>query len=545
MITQRDPLGIALPIAIPDGTIIMSPKTLALCYREPKWGDDRLAFVLGHEIAHQLKGDFWHMQFFQALEAAKPKSQDPAALAWLRRVLHRFTETRVPGADEYGAIYAAQELQADDYGIMYAAIAGYDTRAIVTKDTGVNFFADWIQALSPQGLGNANRSPLRPAKRAEAVVNRLQAILDQVELYDWGLRFYQAGDYAKAILAFGEFQNMFPSPEVYHNRALSHHQLALQQMCVPTGAGATGGAGTAGSHPPFKLTLMIDPQTRANMISLLSEQRHTAEGHMNQALAYYQRTIDRDPTYGLTYNNLGVALLQRRDVYKAIATLQDAQAKMPDSPQVRNHLGVAFFQAERPERAHSYLIESHRLAPTYDAPLFNLGAIAYRQGRLAEAKQYWQQYVALDADGPWAAVTRQPQTSAPPCGQVSAYEGVEELIMGVGVEARMREIPASWGKPVQTSTLRLQAEPFQVARYPQGVVTLSYLGEIQMLGTLDTFRGTSRHGIRIGSPSVTLRQQYGAPARVLHMTLGESWVYDRQGIVFQLRHGQVTSWLLY
>ncbi len=536
LITERDPLGISLPIAIPDGSIIMSPKTLALCYREPQWGEDRLAFVLGHEIAHQLKGDFWHMQFFQALEASKPESQNPAASTWLRRVLRRFTETRVPQADEYGAIYAAQELQADDYGIMYAAIAGFNTRAIVTEDTKVNFFADWIRALAPQGLGAASRSPLRPAKRVEAVVNRLRTILDQVDLYDWGLRFYQTGDYANAILAFSEFQKSFPSPEVYHNRALSHHQFALQQMCM---------SASADSNLPFKLTLVIDPRTRASMISLLSEQRNAAEGHMDQAITYYQRAIDRDPTYGLTYNNLGVALLQRREVYKAIATLQDALAIMPNSPQVRNHLGVAFFQAEQPERAKSYLTEAHRLAPTYDAPLFNLGALAYRQKRIAEAKSHWATYTALDAEGLWADLTRRPQATMPLCGQVPAYSAAEEHILGLRVEAREHEVPAAWKKPAKVSHLHFQDEPFTVSQYPHGIITLSHLGEIQMIGTLDGFAGTSRRGIEVGSPSETLRQQYGAPSRILHMTHGESWVYDTQGIVFQLRHGQVVSWLLY
>ncbi len=536
LITQRDPLGISLPIAIPDGSIIMSPKTLALCYREPKWGDDRLAFVLGHEIAHQLKGDFWHMKFFQALEASKPESHDPVTLKWFRQVLHRFTEARVPQADEYGTIYAAQELQADDYGILYAAIAGYNTRAIVTEDTEVNFFTDWIQALAPHSLGAENRSPLRPAKRAQAVVSCLRTILDQGDVYDWGLRFYQASDYANAILAFRNFQKIFPSPEVYHNRALSHHQLALQQMCMAT---------DNGPDIPFKLTLVIDSQTRASTISLLSEQRHATEGHMDQAITYYQRAIDRDPTYGLTYNNLGVALLQRREVYKAIATLQDALAMMPNSPQVRNHLGVAFYHADQPERAKSYLTEAHHLAPAYGAPLFNLGAITYRQQRTAEAEAYWKQYLALDAKGPWADIVRHPQASARPCDPAPAYVMTEEHIMGLRVEARESEVPPTWGEPTKVSMLQLQTDPFKVARYSHGVSTLSYLGEIHMIATLKGFTGASRHGIGVGSPSATLRQRYGAPSRILHMAQGENWVYDAQGIIFELQHGQVRSWLLY
>lgn len=84
LITARDPLDIALPIAIPDGSIILSKKVLERCYRDTRWGDDRLAFILGHELAHQLKDDFWHMQFFQALELSQAQLLDSDALNQLQ-----------------------------------------------------------------------------------------------------------------------------------------------------------------------------------------------------------------------------------------------------------------------------------------------------------------------------------------------------------------------------------------------------------------------------------------------------------------------------
>ena len=73
-IIARDPWDIALPIALPNGWIILSKGALDICYQDPKRGDDRLAFILAHEVAHQLKDDFWHIRFFQALEATKARS---------------------------------------------------------------------------------------------------------------------------------------------------------------------------------------------------------------------------------------------------------------------------------------------------------------------------------------------------------------------------------------------------------------------------------------------------------------------------------------
>lgn len=62
-ILKRNPSGIALPIAIPDGWVIISKGTLDICYRDSVYGDDRLAFVLAHELAHQIKGDFGTCSF--------------------------------------------------------------------------------------------------------------------------------------------------------------------------------------------------------------------------------------------------------------------------------------------------------------------------------------------------------------------------------------------------------------------------------------------------------------------------------------------------
>src|SRR5438128_2610038 len=85
-ITARDPWDITLPIAIRDGWIILSKGVLDICYREPMWGKDRLAFVLAHELAHHLKDDLWHMRFFDALEAQRTgKPVAPAFVDEIRR----------------------------------------------------------------------------------------------------------------------------------------------------------------------------------------------------------------------------------------------------------------------------------------------------------------------------------------------------------------------------------------------------------------------------------------------------------------------------
>src|SRR5439155_11527887 len=57
LIIASDPWDRVLPIALRDGWIVLSKRVLNICYQEQAHGKDRLAFMLGHEIAHQLNGD--------------------------------------------------------------------------------------------------------------------------------------------------------------------------------------------------------------------------------------------------------------------------------------------------------------------------------------------------------------------------------------------------------------------------------------------------------------------------------------------------------
>lgn len=132
----------------------MSKETLDLCYRDEKWGDDRLAFVLAHEIAHQLKDDFWHLKFFQEVRGSEP-------------------------------LRLAQELQADEYGIVYASMAGFNTDAIVTEDDQVNFFADWIQEVEATLIASCRKQTL-PSQTTEDILGVKVEARETETIPHWG-----------------------------------------------------------------------------------------------------------------------------------------------------------------------------------------------------------------------------------------------------------------------------------------------------------------------------------------------------------------------
>lgn len=132
--SPRDPWAIALP----DGHIVLSKGAVEIAYRQatPEEGDARLAFVLGHELAHLAKNDFWHQQVYRALMG------DPGAGS-LQKLLEQNAD--VAGADEKRRLDEAQlkEWAADDWGFVYAATAGYRVETLLgVPQTGQpDFFA--------------------------------------------------------------------------------------------------------------------------------------------------------------------------------------------------------------------------------------------------------------------------------------------------------------------------------------------------------------------------------------------------------------------
>jgi tetratricopeptide (TPR) repeat protein len=531
-IVKNESPNIPLAIAIPDGGIIISKRVLDICYKDVKRGDHRLAFVLAHEIAHQLKDDFWHMKFFQAVELSREENpQNKEVLEEVRDIAGMSDKV------------LAKELQADEHGIVYASMAGFKTNAIITEDHQVNFFAYFYQSLHPgniKGFPEDTKHPT-PGQRAEVVKARLKQVLDMVELFDLGVLFYKAGDYRKAILLFREFLRFFPSREVYHNLASSHHQLALEffRDWQKDKKGI-----------PFKLSIALDPETLAGKIILRSSSKEgPAElfnKHIKKAIEYYKTAITHDPSYLLSYNNLGCALIIKGEVYEAIAMIKKAIKIKPGFAPALNNLGAAFYLVENPDKAKENLLNAAELDPKYDAPLFNLGIIAHKDKNEDEAKKHWMAYLELDPDSGWAGSIRKTLAPGKPGeARKSASPGDFENITGLEIGDYEEDVPPGWGKPVKKRKISLEEEPFRVSIYKNGVKTLSQDDEIKLILIPGSYNGKSVKGISIGSPGKDVLAKYGRASRILRMTAGDTWVYSPGRIVFTVREDKVVSWLLF
>ena len=531
LIIKEDPLNISLPVSIPDGWVILSKSVLDLCYQNSRYAEDKLAFVLAHEIAHLLDDDFWHINFFNAIEISKNKG-----------VSNESVLNQIKGIIGEADKVAAKELRADEKGVLFASMAGFDVNAVIGKKPSENFFKEWeklldVQRVAPESY-NGDTHPTTD-QRTAGVLARLQQVSDQAELFRLGLLFYQSGNFKRAIDAFSEFLRHYPGREVHHNLAVSYHQLALTYTTT---------SADKQSELPFKMSLTIDPITRASgsVFRGPKENQRRFTENITTAIEYYEAAIKQDPGYLLAYKNLASAYVSNNEPFKAIAILKDALKQTPNDAVLLNVMGVAFYNAENVDKAVEYLSASHKYDPDYADPLFNMGKVEYSRNNKSLAKDYWRQYIHKDPDSNWVKLLNTKYQLGEggveePRGLVAKHN---EMLGGIQVGNYTDEVPDEWGQPSQTQ-YPFKDTQHATLRFNNGVTTVTEGEEIRVLLADTGYGGKTKNGVKIGDAQNTVIKAYGMPSMNLTTTQGNSMVYYDEGITFQLRDGKVVSWVVY
>jgi tetratricopeptide (TPR) repeat protein len=527
---KRDPGGVPLALSIPDGSIIISRGVLDICYYEKQWGDDRLAFIFGHELAHQLKDDFWHIRFFDALGCLQDTDSGHAEV-W----------SEIKDIAELTDKVLSKELQADEYGIVYSLMAGFNPEAIISQQSDGGFFEFWVKMVAPEQLEGSFRDLTHPSpmQRAETVKARLTQVVEKTDLFRVGLYFYQAEMYEEAILAFKEFLRFFPSREVYHNLATCHHQAAIEYFNM---------FAADEEDIPLKLSLTIDPVTEAEKITLRNtgdNPEATFNYHINQAIDFYEQAILLDPLYKYSYNNLGCAYLLNGDNYKAVGILQDAYKIDSGYVDCISNLGAAFYSVNDIQKARKFMNLALEINPEYSTAIYNLGKIEYDSGDTVLAKSLWKDYLESDQSNSWSRfITETFGSLGDETPSIQERSGRENLF---GLEAGYYEedIPKDWGTPVKSRAVSLGEEEYSLREYSNKITVVLKGDEVYLLVAKDGYTGESAQGIGIKSTRDEILASYGAPSKIQSMSQNECWIYNKARLTLIMQDDEVVSWIIY
>ncbi|GAB6067129.1 hypothetical protein JCM13664_04470 [Methylothermus subterraneus] len=310
----------AWAIALPSGHIVLSRKGLELCFKDadPQTAEARLAFILGHELAHLAHDDYWHHE----VESFLAKAPDTQKIA---HFLDQSFEAR------------QAELAADDKGYLYAAMAGYPVERLV--DSKTDFFTFWMQ----QTQARITSSHPFPEDRAALLRERLKMLQEKLAFFDMGVRLAHFGRCADGMYFLQEFKRVFPEPAVLNNLGVCALQLALQEMPkaqvqfywlpflldVETRAPRTRGAGVEPARRFLKDFQADSPQ---------------AQSHLKEAAEYLEQAVAAAPDYLTARLNLAAVRLYQGRPHQARATLAEALELNPNDWQAKMLDALALYE---------------------------------------------------------------------------------------------------------------------------------------------------------------------------------------------------------
>ena len=512
--------------AFPGGFILITKPMVGLCEN-----DDELAVVLGHEIAHEVKG---HVD---APLEKRVRDRYSDLLERMGAVGKGFV-AEYSASDFTSEIRRQKEFEADQYGILYTAMAGFDTSAAFPI----------LAKLIAEGEGAGSRSHPSMIDRQKTIEIRLRKIMDRLEVFRAGVRFYESGQYDDAIEAFTSFLNVFPSREVYNNIGAAFHKRALLHQ-------------TRDQMLQGMKTIRIDEETLAQGIRLrglpneiTGEDAQRLKSDLRKAIQYYKQTIQQDPKYLIAYNNLGCAYDDMGDHDSAALYLGLAVAREEKYKDAINNLGVVSIHQGEIDTAMKYFREVLDLDSDFGPAIFNMAVCYESKNNTVAAQKYYERFLSANqlSSNKWISLAKSKSGMKP--DDNSSLEEIQEkvreplssvcgLSLGDGVEKMMR----LYGEP-DRQVVVLPSRYVSAWVYPHVGLTALVEEKKGVIGILanEKFGGLLGPGIRIGSSSIEIRQRFGAPDTIKAGTEEVvSYGYNRLGLRFRFRKGMLDEMDVY
>jgi tetratricopeptide (TPR) repeat protein len=336
-------------VALPNNTVLLSKQVIKFSYRRvsKKHGDARLAFILGHELAHIAN-----------------KHLLPKAFLGTPSYSEKLQENR-------GEKGRQQEIEADEQGFVYAAMAGYAVDDLLWERDG-DFFITWQKETDANWQPDSTHPSVE--KRAKALYEKLKALLSHLPYFHFGVRLAHFGQCDKAVYFFEEFEKHFPAREVYNNLGGCHLQWARENW------------GKAAYS--YWLPSVLDETTILDDLSLVSkgdEMSTQTKEILVDAKKYFEIASKKDPYYAPAKVNFAIAAFYLEEFDDALVAIEKAYQLEPDNLDIQGLRAVI-----RYEKGEQSIEDLENLAQQANAPLsviYNTAQILEKSGRAENLRQ--------------------------------------------------------------------------------------------------------------------------------------------------------------
>ena len=492
--------------SIRDGSVILTHGALRVCYKgvSKENGDSRLAFVLGHELAHLSKDEYWHAFAFADLDGKEISKELEDQLEEIRDISRDKSV-----ADE---MFKEKELQADSYGMISMASAGYDPGAIIDNDN-INFFEDWI-AQTKRNITYEDSQHPDPKVRAEFLRLRLDDVVKLLDCFTFGVTLYQIGRYEDAILLFDTFREQFPGREVFSNLGLSYYQIAIKALSFCD----------ADLPYRFKLSTFIDPETYAVKLRGFGESDCFKDKvflrYIKRALEYLKLAVDKDHTYLPARINMSSALIMAGEYSRAISVTEEVLRIDRENAEALNNNAVALYLyglSNNIEGASDNAIENMRkvvgLNHNFGNPVYNIATIYSEEGKDASASDTWKAFLKIESTGDFANVARR-------------NLGIELKENDVAASLTGPEPPFKPGEEIKGELEKMLGK-MKVREFSIGGSTIEiYEGNDLRILARDFIVEVIEKVYDKGVRTEEFKTEYGKPLRVMNKYGGAILIYD-------------------
>jgi len=199
--------------ALQDDSVILSKGALEVLYNnaDTDLADARLAFVLGHELAHQFRGDHVHEQLREMPMSRSERQQSTTVI---------FSDGRAKQMSDQTNSYTIEH-NADIHGFIYASVAGFRTDLLIPgyfnaeDNEDSDFLQYWVKQTGTYG---GDRHPAAIDR-----TNLLSAVFATIDVnyFKYGTMLAHFGHFDLAQDFLVKFEKPFPSKVFMNSEVLN------------------------------------------------------------------------------------------------------------------------------------------------------------------------------------------------------------------------------------------------------------------------------------------------------------------------------------
>ena len=532
--------------SLADGNILLSQQAIEICLKlGQKRGDDLLAFVLAHELAHQRADDLWHQRFFRMM-GNQLKQQ----------IQH---DLKIDG--DTIADIEQKEAQADHDGLILMSSVGYDPFQVLEAG---NFFTAWVENIWQQSCDSAGETAITAAcqqaeQRALRTRTQLKQVARQSLLYEMGVQSFIAGHYPQARQYFTVYGRDYPGRQVLSAIGLSYlaEAVALQHQLIEK---------SAIKQPDFYYPLFLEASNhlqpsrqfakRASEDAYIEQLKSRQKKYLKQAALQFEKAIRLSSAYRKNYILLAMTHLLQQNSYLLRGVIQgqyildfgsDGDAEML--------LAMNEVQEDKKQQAGKHFkrlikqIAENRIQPPDDLLLYgiyyNYSALLEFNQQKKAAKKLWKQFADNARKKGNSLLFRLALARLKP-GQKKHQSRLDQALT-IGGKRLGDTVPE--GDNIRRQPLWIEGEAFYISRDPQGHHWISRAdGPIVFAWQTMPRQAQAESGIKglhLGDKADRVFKTLGVADRKITLSNGSYLAYDEAGIAIQIQHNKINGWFIY